>query len=106
MYDDIFDGQFTPMLAAGGATMTTQHQSVIFHHPSTGLQPWLRNIPLQKGEIPVAFCTRHLFETSARKLVMEILKVEFKYGVVVAGLQFEGQESGGGGPDKRVTGKG
>jgi hypothetical protein len=106
MYDDIFDGKFTPMLAAAGANMTTNHKGIIFHHPATGSKPWLRNIPLCNGELPAAFCTRHLFETSTRKLVMENPKVDFKYGVTVAGLQIKEQESGSAdGPDKHVTGK-
>lgn len=104
-YDDIFDGKFTPMLAAGGGNITTHHQGIIFHHPSTGLRPWLRHIPLHNGEIPAAFCTRHLFETCTRKLVMENPKIQFQYGVVVSGLQIGWQEPGGDEAAKHVTGR-
>lgn len=37
---------------------------------------------------------RHLFETTARKLVSENPRVEFSYGTTVTGLLFEGNDKG------------
>lgn len=42
-----------------------------------------------KGTLMVTMSSRHTFEKTARKLVQDNRKVEFKYGASVAGLLFE-----------------
>jgi hypothetical protein len=55
-------------------------------HPQYGC--WM---PHNKSAAPVstAFCTRHVFESTARHLVAENERVEFVYGAKAVGLQFE-----------------
>jgi hypothetical protein len=69
-----------------------------------------------KEPAPLAFCSRHLFESTARKLVTDNPKVHFLYGTTVAGLVFGGGHAcvaGGAAGDKpaapaaaTVTGEG
>lgn len=73
------------------------------HHPASGIQAWLRHNPV-KENITVAICTRHMFETTARKLLGKNPRVQFVYGLDVTGLLFED----GGVPEtsqQRVTGE-
>lgn len=92
LYDDIFDGRFSTALKRAGGKVVNQFESYILCHPATGLQPWLHTADI-KQPIPVAIATRHLFESTARGLLSEDPRVEFKYGKVVTGLLFAGPEA-------------
>jgi hypothetical protein len=87
-YDEVFDGRFIQALADSGGNLTTQYPSIVMHHPASGIQPWLRHNPV-KENITVAICTRHMFETTARKLLGGNPRVQFVYGLGVTGLLFE-----------------
>lgn len=105
-YDAIFNGQYKQALCVAGCNMTNNHPNVVFHHPASGIQPWLRHVKV-KEDIPVAICTRHMFETTARKLLNENSRapaVQFVYGLGVTGLRFEGGGGAEAGRQQRVTG--
>lgn len=102
-YDDFFDGRFSKGLAAAGGNLTNHYPCAIMHHPASGIKPWLRNPALKKENIPVAICTRHVFETTARQLVAENPKVQFVYGQGVTGLLMSERE--GSDVPQRVTGE-
>lgn len=82
--------------------MVSQYHNMLVHHPASGLQPWLRHIPTQRP-LNGLLGTRHLFETTARRLVTEDNdkdssapghRVKFVYGVTVEGLLFDSQDEG------------
>lgn len=93
-YDDIFQGRFTKALIAAGANVVPLYGSYLFCHPISGYLPWLRNTT-PKEQAYSAICTRHLLETTTRKLLADNPRVEFMYGASVTGLVFEGEEVGG-----------
>jgi len=90
LYQEIFNGQFCPSLVASGGHLGNAVDEAVLHHPATGLQPWLRGIPT-KHPIMAASATRHLFETTARRLVSDNPRVTFMYAAAVTGLLFEEQ---------------
>jgi hypothetical protein len=80
-------------------------------HPQFGC--WIsRNA--SAAPVQIAFCTRHLFESTARQLVAGNKRVELVYGAKAVGLQLEDVQSAGGAaaaagrsqplPQKAVTG--
>ncbi len=87
--DAIFDGRYSTTLQASGGRIIDMLQNILGHHPASGLGPWMR-----RGKdnvtppILMALCTRHLFETTARKLLAENPRVQFRYGAPVTGLLF------------------
>jgi len=91
LYEEIFKGQFCPSLVASGGHLVNAVDEIVVHHPATGMQPWLRGIPT-KQPIMAAIATRHLFETTARKVVSDNPRVTFMYAAAVTGLLFEEQE--------------
>lgn len=108
LYDQVFDGRFQKALQSNGAIIDNMLDCTIFHHPASGQQPWLRGMPAQA--IPAVFCSRHVFETTARQLLADNPRVRFVYGASVSGLVFEEQQeqdsgsNGNAGPHKAVTG--
>jgi hypothetical protein len=102
-FDDIFDGRYKQALSAAGCNIANNHPCVIFHHPSSGIQPWMRHVKV-KEDLPVAICTRHMFETTARQLLRENPRVQFVYGLDVTGLLFEDGGGAEAGQQQRVTG--
>jgi hypothetical protein len=84
--DAIFEGRYSTTLQASGGRIVDMVKSSLFHH-SSGLRPWLRPVK-GTGPIYMAQCTRHLFETTARKLVADNPRVQFRHGASVTGLLF------------------
>lgn len=74
--------------------MVPQYESYLVCHPISGYVPWLRNTAPKEQAYSVS-CTRHLLETTTRKLLADNPRVEFMYGASVAGLVFEGEGVGG-----------
>lgn len=111
LFDEIFAGDFSKLLQAAGARLVDHYDSSIIHHPRIGLKPLLRHIQAKEPNTG-ALCTRHLFESTARKLASDNPRVQFVYGASVAGLVFgeEGEGAGGdaaadgGAPRRIVTG--
>lgn len=68
---------------------------------STGVLPWKVHVPPNQV-ITIGFCSRHLFESTTRKLVTASPKVHFLYGTTVASLVFGGGEVACGAGDKPV----
>jgi len=90
LYEEFFKGQFCSSLVASGGHLVNAVNEAVVHHPATGMQPWLRGIPT-KQPIMAATATRHLFESTARKLVSDNPQVTFMYAATVTGLLFEQQ---------------
>jgi hypothetical protein len=88
LFDEIFDGRYSKHLQAAGARIVDHYKSALIHHPKIGLKPLLRHIPAKEPNTG-ALCTRHLFESTARKLVADNPRVQFLYGASVTGLVFE-----------------
>jgi hypothetical protein len=87
--DAIFKGRYFTTLEASSGLIIDMLQHIVAHHPASGLGPWLRRGPM-KGTDPIPFvrCTRHMFETTAYKLVTSNPRVQFRYGATVTGLLF------------------
>jgi hypothetical protein len=109
--DNIFSGRYSTALTAAGAPMLDLFYNARLVHPQYGC--WIgTNATAQPQK--VAFCTRHLFESTARQLVAGNARVELVYAAKVTGLQFEDATSAAGGaaaaagsgpaPQKAVTG--
>src|SRR5690348_12741906 len=91
--DAIFDGRYSTILQASGGHIINMLQSRLAHHPASGLGPWLRPGPGEDAPpIHMALCTRHLFETTAYKLVSDNPRVKMRCGTPVTGLLF-GEQS-------------
>lgn len=86
----IFGGRYSPALEAAGTPMLQLFKHARLVHPTYGC--WL---PRNASAAPVAtaFCTRHLFESTARQLVAGNERIELVYGAKAVGLQFE-EEAG------------
>ncbi|WIA20116.1 hypothetical protein OEZ85_005967 [Tetradesmus obliquus] len=82
----IFGGRYSPALEAAGTPMLQLFKHARLVHPTYGC--WL---PRNASAAPVAtaFCTRHMFESTARQLVAGNERVEFVHGAKAVGLQFE-----------------
>jgi hypothetical protein len=109
LFDEIFGGRYSKHLQAAGARIVDHYKSALIHHPKMGLKPLLRHIPAKEPNTG-ALCTRHLFESTARKLVADNPRVQFMYGASVTGLVFgeEGADKAAAADDdaahKTVTG--
>jgi hypothetical protein len=89
--DAIFEGRYSTTLQASGGRIIDMLTHILAHHPASGLGPWLRRGPIKGTDpLPFAMCTRHMFETTAYKLVDENPRVQFRYGATVTGLLFGG----------------
>jgi hypothetical protein len=107
--DNIFSGRYSTALAAAGAPMLDLFKNARLVHPQFGC--WIgRNA--SAAPVRVAFCTRHLFESTARQLVAGNTRVDLVYGAKAVGLQLEDAQPAGGAaaagshptPQKAVTG--
>jgi hypothetical protein len=87
--DAIFEGSYSTTLQASGGRIVDMLQHCLGHHPASGIGPWLRHGPINgNNPIYMALCTRHLFETTASKLVADNPRVRFQFGASVTGLLF------------------
>lgn len=98
--DTTFQGRYTPALQAGGGIVVnlfTEGRSVLPKYGATLVNH-------QAKPLMVAFCTRHLFEQTARNLVASNQRVEFVYGTPAAGLDVGGVTTARGTSSRAVTG--
>eukprot|EP00775_Hariotina_reticulata_P002252 gene2252-2564_t len=86
--DEVFGGRFITALKDGGGNVVDMSSAVLYFHPDCGPLPWQRNHQPQQP-LMSAMCSRHLIETTARKLLVTNPKVLVKYGSAVTGLMFD-----------------
>lgn len=88
-------GRYSAALVDAGASVFDGLSGAVFIHPQHGV--WT---PVTEPHAPmqIAFCSRHVFEGAARRLVAGNARVELQYGACVDGLLFADAEA------KAVTG--
>lgn len=102
--DELFDGRFLKQVTAAGGRFVSTPGSLLTFHPRTGLLPWRHN-PDPMAKTRVLFATRHLVESTTRRLLADNPRVQMMYEAAVTGLVFGSQQEeggGGGGSDKAV----